>query len=52
MVEVKLCSGKPTQLSKELLVGLLERQIKKVYQDLAESVVVVHCPTVQRHLHK
>ncbi|XP_062914937.1 uncharacterized protein LOC134351933 [Mobula hypostoma] len=58
-VEVKLRSGRPRKLS-ERTVRIIARKAnenprltaKDLQEDLADSGVVVHCSTVQRHLHK
>ena len=51
-MEVKLRSEDQENLQRELLVGSLERQIKELQGDGSDSGVVVHCSTVQRHLHR
>ncbi|KAL7399898.1 hypothetical protein ABVT39_003367 [Epinephelus coioides] len=52
------CGGQAENSLRELLVGLLERQIKPLFdckrpaEDFSDSGVVVHCSTVQTHLDK
>lgn len=58
-VEVKLRSGRPRKLSERTARRIARKAnqnprltAKDLQEDLADSGVVVHCSTVQRHLHK
>lgn len=59
MVEVKLRSERPRKLSKRTALRIARKAnqnppltAKDLPEDLADSGVVVHCSTLQQHLHK